>query len=130
MEKLLAALAFDDQGLIPAIIYDGLTKTPLTLCYLNREALAKTLETGEVHVFRRSKRRLMKKGDRSGHTQTVKAIHVDCEGRSLAIAVEQKVAACHHGYFTCYYRRYDPKTDSLEIAEERLFDPEAVYGEK
>jgi len=127
---LLETLAFNDQGLIPTIIYDRLTKTPLTLCYLDREALAKTLETGEVHVFRRSKGQRMKKGERSGHTQTVKAIHVDCEGRSLAIAVEQKVAACHQGYFTCYYRRYDPKTDSLEIADERLFDPGTVYREE
>lgn len=120
-------LHFDDQGLIPAIIFDAVTHQPLTLCYLDRAAVAKTLETGLVHVFRRSKGRVMLKGETSGHTQRVVDLFVDCEGNSLAIAVEQKVAACHVGYYTCYYRRYDKAKDALETQGKPVFDPCKVY---
>jgi len=120
-------LRFDDKGLIPAIIFDSKTREPLTLCYLDREALRKTLATGQVHVFRRSKGRVMLKGETSGHTQHVVGVFADCEGNSLAIQVEQKVAACHAGYYTCYYRRYNPATGQLEAVGERVFDPGKVY---
>ncbi len=120
-------LQFNAQGHIPAMICDAATNRPLTLCYMTREALAKTLETGQVHVFRRSKGRLMLKGETSGHTQRVVEVRPDCEGKSLVIAVEQKVAACHKGYFTCYYRRYNAESDALQTVEERVFDPDEVY---
>ncbi len=124
---LADALHFDEKGLIPAIIFDAGTREPLTLCYLDRAALEKTLETGLVHVFRRSKGRVMLKGETSGHTQKVVDVLVDCEGNSLAIAVEQKVAACHSGYYTCYYRRYDKAKDTLETQGKPVFDPGKVY---
>ncbi len=120
-------VTFDDDGLIAAIILDAATQEPLVLCYLDREALARTLETGLVHVYRRSKGRVMVKGETSGHTQRVVEIRVNCDRNSLAIAVEQEVAACHRGYFSCYYRRYNPETDALEVVAERLFDPDEVY---
>lgn len=69
----------------------------------------------------------MLKGETSGHTQSVKEILFDCEGNSLVIKVEQKVAACHEGYKSCYFRKYNNKTDSIEIIEKRIFDPEEVY---
>jgi len=120
-------LNFDERGLIPAIIFDARDNQPLTLCYLDRQALDKTIQSGMVHVFRRSRGRVMLKGETSGHTQRVIEILVDCEGNSLAIKVEQKVAACHAGYYSCYYRRYNPETDDLETTAERVFDPEKVY---
>ena len=120
-------LNFNDRGLIPTIIFDAKDNQPLTLCYLDREALEKTLQSGMVHVFRRSRGRVMLKGETSGHTQRVVEILVDCEGNSLAIKVEQKVAACHTGYYTCYYRRYNPQTDALEAQGEPVFDPKKVY---
>jgi len=123
----LEALHFDEKGLIPAIIVDKPSGNVLTLCYMNKEALKKTLETGEVYVFRRSQGRVMQKGEISGHTQTVKEIYVDCEGNSLLIKVEQKVAACHLGYFTCYFRKFNPRTKQLEIVEEKVFTPEEAY---
>jgi phosphoribosyl-AMP cyclohydrolase len=125
--KLWEAVKFDAAGLVPAVIADAADNRPLTLCYMNREALEKTLETGLVHVFRRSKGRLMLKGEVSGHTQHVKQVAVDCEGNSLLITVEQRVAACHAGYRSCYYRVYDPATDSFVVREERVFDPDKVY---
>jgi len=124
---LTDSLKFDKNGLIPAVIVDAATGQVLTLCYMNDEAVKKTLETGKVHVFRRSKNRLMLKGETSGHIQLVKEVLVDCEGNSLVIEVEQKVAACHAGYFSCYYRRLNPKTGELEVIAQRVFDPDKVY---
>jgi phosphoribosyl-AMP cyclohydrolase len=123
---LLSSLKFRD-GLVPVIIVEADGQV-LTLCYMNEEALEATLRSGQVHVFRRSRGRVMRKGDSSGHVQTVRDVRVDCEGNSLVMVVEQTVAACHAGYRTCYHRRYDPKADGLEICEERIFDPEGAYG--
>ena len=125
--KLLDELTFNDQGLVPVIIANAEDNRPLVLCYMNREALAKTIETGKVHVFRRSKGRIMLKGETSGHIQLVKEVLVDCEGNSLVIKVEQEVAACHAGYFSCYYRQYDAKSDDFRIVEKQVFDPKKVY---
>jgi len=125
--SLFDQLQFNADGHVPAIIIDDVSGQVLTLCYMDRKALEKTLATGEVHVFRRSLGVLMKKGERSGHTQTVKEMHIDCEGKSLLIRVDQKVAACHKGYFTCYYTKYDPETGETETVGERVFDPDDVY---
>jgi len=125
--QLLTNLKFDDKGLIPAVIVDVTDNRVLTLCFMNQEALEKTIETGKVHVFRRSKNRLMLKGETSGHTQSVEEVFFDCEGKSLVIKVKQNVAACHDGYMSCYYRKYNDKTDNIEIIEEKVFDPEKTY---
>ncbi len=125
--QLLTNVKFDDKGLIPAVIVDVTDNRVLTLCFMNQDALEKTIETGQVHVFRRSKNRLMLKGETSGHTQSVEEVFFDCEGKSLVIKVTQKVAACHAGYMSCYYRKYNDKTDNIEIIEEKVFDPEKTY---
>ncbi len=127
MKKLMESLTFSDQGLIPVIIANVEDNRPLTLCYMNREALEKTLSTGKVHVFRRSKNRLMLKGETSGHIQEVVGVYPDCEGRSLMMTVKPHVAGCHMGYMSCYFRRWDAKTDRFRIEAERIFDPEKVY---
>ena len=126
MQDLLSQLRFRD-GLIPAVIVEADGQV-LTLCCMDEEALRKTLATGQVHVFRRSHGRVMLKGESSGHVQTVREMRVDCEGNSLLVIVDQQVAACHAGYRTCYYRRYEAGADRLEVCEERVFDPEDVYG--
>ncbi len=125
--QLLTNLKFDDKGLIPAVIVNVTDNRVLTLCFMNQDALEKTIKTGQVHVFRRSKNRLMLKGETSGHTQSVEEVFFDCEGKSLVIKVKQKVAACHAGYMSCYYRKYNDKTDNIEIIEEKVFDPEKTY---
>lgn len=125
--QLLANLKFDEKGLIPAVIVDVTDNRVLTLCFMNQDALEKTIETGKVYVFRRSKNRLMLKGETSGHIQSVEEVFFDCEGKSLVIKVKQKVAACHAGYRSCYYRKYNDKTDNIEIIEEKVFDPEKTY---
>ena len=126
MKELLEKIKFNDKGLIPAIIQDEKTKEVLTLCYMNQDALLKTLEEGKVYVFRRSKGRLMLKGETSGCVQTVKSLCIDCEGNSLLFKVDQERAACHEGYFTCYFRKLN-KDGTFEVIGERIFDPEKVY---
>lgn len=125
--KLLEEVKFDDAGLVPAMIVDSVDNRPLTLCYMTHEALLKTAQSGQVYVFRRSKGRLMLKGETSGHTQQVRQIAIDCEGKSLAITVEQKVAACHAGYRSCYYRVYDPERQAFVVNEKQVFNPDDVY---
>ena len=119
---MLDKLKFDEKGLCPAVIQDIKSKRVLTLCYMNKGALEKTLKEGRVYVFRRSKGRIMMKGETSGHIQTVRQVYVDCEGNSLLFLVGQNVAACHAGYFTCYYRRVG-KNGELEITEKQVFSP-------
>lgn len=125
--QLMEKLHFDEKGLIPSVIVDAQDGKVLTLCYMNKDAVLKTIETGKVHVFRRSQNRLMIKGETSGHIQVVKRVFFDCEGNSLVFMVEQHVAACHAGYKTCYYREYIPKTDSIQVGENKVFDPEKIY---
>src|SRR3989338_5223716 len=105
MNKLFEKIKFDESGLIPSVIQDEKYGRVLTLCYMNREALEKTIETGKIHVFRRSKGKLMMKGETSGAIQKVKSIYIDCEGNSLLFEVEQKMGACHEGYLSCYFRK-------------------------
>jgi len=123
---MIEKLKFNDKGLIPAIIQDDKSGKVLTLCYMNKDALSKTLETGRVYVFRRSKNKLMLKGETSGCTQDVKEIFVDCENNSILFKVDQLRAACHEGYFTCYFRQID-KDGNYKIIDKRVFDPKDVY---
>lgn len=125
--SILDHIKLQSGGLIPAVIVDDVSSQVLTLCYMDQAALEQTLDTGEVHVFRRSKGRVMKKGETSGHTQAVKEIFIDCDGNSLVIRVDQKVAACHTGHFTCYFTKYNPATDATETIGEKTFDPDEVY---
>jgi phosphoribosyl-AMP cyclohydrolase len=122
---LRRALRFNDQGLMPTIIQDAKSRRPLTLCYLNEAALQKSLETGTVYLFRRSQNRLMQKGETSGHIQVIREVAVDCEGKSLLFVVRQRVAGCHQGYLSCYFRRL--KNGRLAVIGRRLFDPSKVY---
>ena len=126
MEKIISLLKFNEKGLIPAIIQDYRSKEVLTLCYMNRDAIEKTLQDGKIYVFRRSKGRLMLKGETSGCIQTVKSLCIDCEGNSLLFVVLQKRAACHTGYFTCYFRKLD-KNGAFKVTGKRIFDPQEVY---
>lgn len=126
MKELLEKVKFGDKDLIPAIIQDEKSKEVLTLCYMNKDALLKTLEEGKIYVFRRSKGRLMLKGETSGCIQKVKSLSLDCEGNSLLFGVDQERAACHEGYFTCYFRRLK-KDGTFEVIGKRIFDPKKVY---
>ena len=125
IDVLLAAVKYNEQGLIPAAVQDRKTKEVLTICYFNEAALRKSLETGTVHLFRRSQNRIMQKGETSGHIQAIREVAVDCEGKSLLLVVDQHVAVCHQGYFSCYFRKLS--LGRLIIAGKRVFDPKEVY---
>ena len=125
-QKIKALVKFNDQALVPAIIQDAKSQKVLTLCYMNDTALRATLETGFIHVFRRSQNKLMKKGETSGHTQAVREFRIDCEGKSLLFVIDQKVAGCHKGFFSCYFEKV--KNDgSKEVTDPLVFQPEKVY---
>jgi phosphoribosyl-AMP cyclohydrolase len=114
-------------GLIPAIAQDAATGEILMMAYMSEDALDKTIETGEVHYWSRSRQELWHKGGTSGHVQKVKDIFLDCDGDTIVVKVEQiGGAACHTGHRTCFHLRY---TDS-EFREEgeKVFDPAEVYG--
>jgi len=95
-------VAFDDRGLVPGIVQDAETGRVLMLAYLNPEALAETLRTGEVHFWSRSRRELWRKGATSGNTMTVRRIRPDCDGDTLLIEVDPAGPACHTGAEICF----------------------------
>lgn len=127
MDAQLDKLKFDANGLIPTIIQDHANGQVLVLCYMNRQALDKTIETGKVHMYSRSRGRLALKGESSGHFQLVKRIITDCDMDAVVIEVEQIVAACHEGYRSCFYRQYQPGQTEWKIIAGKLFEPDKVY---
>ena len=117
---------FEKHSLIPVIIQDYSTLKVLMMAYMNQEAYGLTLRDGEVWFFSRSRNRLWKKGETSGHIQKVRKTFFDCDEDTLLIQVEQiGGAACHEGYVSCFYRKLTNK--DLEIVEPRIFDPQKVY---
>jgi phosphoribosyl-AMP cyclohydrolase / phosphoribosyl-ATP pyrophosphohydrolase len=99
-----AAIAYDEQGLVPCVIQDWHSGEVLTLAYMNAEALAATRRTGELHLWSRSRDELWRKGATSGNTQAVKEIRYDCDGDALLALVEPAGPACHTGERTCFHR--------------------------
>jgi phosphoribosyl-AMP cyclohydrolase/phosphoribosyl-ATP pyrophosphohydrolase len=120
-------VTFGPDGLVPAVIREATTGEVLMFGFLNQEALAQTRSTGLVHYWSRSRKKLWRKGETSGHVQHVREIHVNCEHNSLLIDVEQTNAVCHDGYPTCFYRRLE-RDNSLTIVRDRWFDPDDVYA--
>ena len=116
------------NGLIPAIIQDQSTKKVLMLGFLNEEAWEKTLQTGLVHFFSRSRQKIWLKGETSGHYLVVKEIYVDCDNDTLLFIVDPKGPVCHKGYFSCFYTKF--QDGEFHIVEEKKYNPEEVYGRK
>lgn len=124
-------LAFEKlDGLIPTVIQDDQTKEILMLGFLNPESLALTQRTGEVHFFSRSRNKLWKKGETSGHILKVKEVRVDCDADALLIRVEAiGPGVCHEGYRSCFFRELRPD-GTAQIVEPLQFDPKSVYEKK
>ena len=115
-------------GLVPAIIQEDHTGDVLMLGFLNEEALAETRRTREVVFFSRSRNRLWKKGESSGHVLKVRDIRLDCDADALLIRVEAVgPGVCHEGYHSCFFRRME-EDGSAQVIEQRTFDPDCVYG--
>jgi phosphoribosyl-AMP cyclohydrolase len=119
---------FDKSELIPVIAQDAQSGEVLMLAYMNREAYAETLRTGRVCYYSRSRRKLWRKGEESGHVQELREIYFDCDADTLLVKVHQVGdAACHEGYRSCFFRRIEPATGAVEVVGERVFDPATVY---
>lgn len=114
-----------EKGLIPVVVQDIMTLDVLMVAYANEEAVRLTRDTGFAHFFSRSRKKIWKKGEESGHVQKVRQVLVDCDEDCLLYLVEQTGAACHTGYQTCFYRTLDG-----EIISELVFDPSTVYVNK
>jgi phosphoribosyl-AMP cyclohydrolase / phosphoribosyl-ATP pyrophosphohydrolase len=97
-------IAYDERGLVPVVVQDWTTGEVLTLAYANAEAVARTRETGELHLWSRSRDELWHKGATSGNTQAVKALRLDCDGDAILALVEPAGPACHTGERTCFHR--------------------------
>jgi phosphoribosyl-ATP pyrophosphohydrolase/phosphoribosyl-AMP cyclohydrolase len=110
-----AGVAFDRDGLVPCIVQDWTTGEVLTLAYMNREALSRTLESGETHFWSRSRNELWHKGEASGNVQRLRSLRYDCDADALLALVEPAGPACHTGERTCFYRTIgDPVTATHE----------------
>ena len=119
---------FDENGLVPVIIQDWKNNQVLMLAYMNAEALRMTVNSGKTHFWSRSRKQFWLKGESSGHTQEVKEIFFDCDSDTILMKVEQKVAACHEGYRSCFFRKLE--YDTLVVVEEKIFNESEVYGGK
>jgi len=127
-EGLEFAPRFDDDGLIPAIAQDAQTGQILMVAYMNQAALDLTIQTGYATYFSRSRQKLWKKGQESGHLQKVEQILVDCDQDCLVLKVRVDAGQCHVGYQSCFYRALkDRSSRKLELIAEKVFDPKQTY---
>lgn len=126
-EIFLKEVKFDSNGLVPVIAQDFRTHSVLMLAYANAETLQESLEKGKMVYWSRSRRKRWMKGEESGNFQIIKGISVDCDGDTVLAEVEQiGEAACHTGYESCFYRKWE--NNKFEINCKKIFDPQERYG--
>ncbi|MFO1302828.1 MAG: phosphoribosyl-AMP cyclohydrolase [Burkholderiales bacterium] len=119
---------WNEHGLVAAIAQDATSHMVLTLAWMNRDALARTEATREAHYFSRSRQKLWRKGESSGHVQHVREIRLDCDGDAVVLLVDQVGGiACHTGHERCFYRRLEG--GQWRDVEPVLKDPKAIYGD-
>ena len=127
-EGLEFAPKFDSNGLIQAIAQDAGTGQILMAAYMNREALDLTIQTGYATYFSRSRQKLWKKGEQSGHLQKVEQILVDCDQDCLVLKVTVDAGQCHVGYQSCFYRALEKDSGKkLKFTAEKVYDPGKTY---
>jgi phosphoribosyl-AMP cyclohydrolase len=127
MSAWLDAVNWTPEGLVPAIAQDAGSGRVLTLAWMNRDALALTVKTGEAHYWSRSRRKLWRKGEQSGHVQKVREIRLDCDNDAILLMVEQVGGiACHTGRERCFFLRLEG--GRWKEVEPVLKDPQAIYG--
>ncbi|MFO0842472.1 MAG: phosphoribosyl-AMP cyclohydrolase [Gemmataceae bacterium] len=113
-------------GLLPAVAQDADTGQVLMLAWMNREAYEETLRTRRAVYFSRSRGKLWRKGEESGHVQELRDVYLDCDADTILLKVHQiGGAACHEGYASCFFRKVTP--EGFEVVGERVFDPSQVY---
>jgi phosphoribosyl-AMP cyclohydrolase len=123
----LDKLKWSPDGLVPAVAQETGSGRVLTVAWMNREALGKTVQTGEAHYWSRSRRKLWRKGEESGHVQKVKSVRLDCDEDAVLLEVEQAGGiACHTGRHSCFFQRLEG--GRWVAADPVLKDPGEIYG--
>ena len=120
---MFEGIAFDEQGLVPCVAQDHASGEVLTLAYMSEESLQRTIETGEVHYFSRSRGEIWHKGETSGNVQRVRQLRYDCDGDALVALVEPAGPACHTGERSCFYRELGGSADSAADAPAAAGEP-------
>ena len=123
-------LHINGQNLIIAVAQDRDTSEVLMVAFMNQEAFQETLKTGTAHYWSTSRNKLWLKGESSGHLQKVEGILTDCDKDAVILKIRQEGAACHEGYYSCFYREISNEDSEFKIIKEKIFQPENVYGEK
>lgn len=126
-EALIAAIRFDERGLVAAVAQDATTREVLMLAWMNREAVAETLATGRVCYYSRSRASLWRKGERSGQVQRLVDLRLDCDGDALLLLVSQTGVACHTGRRSCFFTAIRDGAVTAIAAPEA--EPSVLYGE-
>ncbi len=121
-----AGMKFDEHGLLVAIVQDAATGEVLMQAFMNAEALRLTLETKVAHYYSRSRQKLWKKGESSGHLQRVQEVLLDCDQDAVVLKVDQVGGACHTGFRSCFYRTVGADGQLQEVGE-KVFDPDRTY---
>lgn len=121
MDQFLDSLKFDSNGLIPGVVQDSENGDVLMVGYMNRDAVVATLTTGRTTFWSRSRQKFWIKGQTSGNIQAVKAVYIDCDKDCILVKVDQKGAACHEGYRSCFFRQVNSEGGE-EIVLEKLMD--------
>lgn len=114
--KIIEQINFDERKLVPAIVQDDDSGQVLMMAYMNPESLELSLETGYTHFWSRSRKKLWKKGETSGHFQKIKAIYYDCDADTLLVSVDQTGPACHTGNKSCFFRIISNSVEGKETA--------------
>ncbi len=124
-KRILKELSFENE-LVTAIARDYKSEEILMVAFMNEEAVVKTLTTGIMHYWSRSREKIWKKGEVSGNRQKIREIRVDCDGDALLFDVDPEGPACHKGYRSCFYRKIEDS--KLVKIDEKEFEPSEVYG--
>ena len=128
--SFLEKLKFNADGLIPAIIQEQSSGRVLMMAWMNKESVRRSIEEGKTVFWSRSRQKFWVKGESSGNVQTIKDVAFDCDGDTLLFQVEQKGAACHEGYKSCFFRSVRDQGTDFTVTEPQLIKPEEMYGKK
>ena len=126
IDQVVQAVKFNDDGLVPAIAQQHGSGEVLMLAWMNREAVAETVRTNRACYYSRSRGKLWRKGEESGHVQVVKEMRIDCDGDAILLLVDQTGVACHTGRHNCFFTAV--REDKIQTIAEVEIDPETVYN--
>ena len=121
---------FGRGGLIPAVIQDADSGEVLMVAYMDKEALSRTLREKKTVFYSRSRKKYWVKGESSGHAQKVVEVLTDCDQDTVLVRVRQTGGACHLGYWSCFVHQINPAGDISKVTQEKVFDPDSIYGKK